>query len=86
MRAKDLYAQILGIQSPWQIVDVKLLSGVGEVKVYVETLIEIISMDMWPAFINATLESFPDAENKIAFDKFHVDKYLGEAANKVCRQ
>ncbi|WP_374209445.1 transposase, partial [Thiolapillus sp.] len=29
-------------------------------------------MDMWPAFINATLESLPKVEDKIAFDKFHV--------------
>ncbi len=48
--------------------------------------IESISMDMWPAFINATLESIPDAEDKIAFDKFHVAKYLGEAVDKVRRQ
>jgi transposase len=48
--------------------------------------IESVSMDMWPAFINATLESLPDAENKIAFDKFHVAKYLGEAVDKVRRQ
>lgn len=45
-----------------------------------------ISMDMWPAFINATLESLPDADKKIAFDKFHVAKYLGEAVDKVRRQ
>ncbi len=43
-------------------------------------------MDMWPAFINATLESLPGAEEKIAFDKFHVARYLGEAADKVRRQ
>ena len=48
--------------------------------------IESISMDMWPAFINATLESLPDAEHKIAFDKFHVAQYLGEAVDKVRRQ
>jgi transposase len=48
--------------------------------------IESVSMDMWPAFINATLESIPDAEEKIAFDKFHVAKYLGEAVDKVRRQ
>lgn len=48
--------------------------------------IESISMDMWPAFIHATLESIPDAEDKIAFDKFHVAKYLGEAVDKVRRQ
>ncbi len=48
--------------------------------------IESVSMDMWPAFINATLESLPDAESKIAFDKFHVAKYLGDAVDKVRRQ
>jgi len=48
--------------------------------------IESVSMDMWPAFINATLESLPAAEDKIAFDKFHVAKYLGEAVDKVRRQ
>ncbi len=48
--------------------------------------IESVSMDMWPAFIHATLESIPGAEGKIAFDKFHVAKYLGEAVDKVRRQ
>ncbi len=48
--------------------------------------IESISMDMWPAFINATLESLPGAEEKIAFDTFHVARYLGEAVDKVRRQ
>jgi len=48
--------------------------------------IESVSMDMWPAYINATLESLPNAEDKIAFDKFHVAKYLGEAVDKVRRQ
>lgn len=43
-------------------------------------------MDMWPAYINATLECIPEAESKIAFDKFHVAKYLGEAVDKVRRQ
>ncbi len=48
--------------------------------------IESVSMDMWPAFINATLENLPDAENKIAFDKFHIAKYLGEAVDQVRRE
>jgi len=48
--------------------------------------IESVCMDMWPAYINATLESLPEAEEKIAFDKFHVAKYLGEAVDKVRRQ
>ena len=48
--------------------------------------IQSVCMDMWPAYINATLESLPEAEEKIAFDKFHVAKYLGEAVDKVRRQ
>jgi len=48
--------------------------------------IESVSMDMWPAFINATLEMVPGADEKVAFDKFHVAKYLGEAVDKVRRQ
>lgn len=50
------------------------------------TAIESVSMDMWPAFINATLEGLPNADAKIAFDKFHVAKYLGDAVDKVRRQ
>ena len=48
--------------------------------------IESIAMDMWPAYINATLEQIPEAENKIAFDKFHVAKYLGGAVDQVRKQ
>jgi len=47
--------------------------------------IESISMDMWPAYIRATLDAIPDAREKIAFDKFHVAKYLGDAVDKVRR-
>lgn len=34
----------------------------------------------------ATLESIPGAEEKIAFDKFHVARYLDGAVDKVRRQ
>ena len=47
--------------------------------------IKSVSMDMWPAYIGATLASIPGAEKKIAFDKFHVAKYLGDAVDKVRR-
>lgn len=47
--------------------------------------IKSVSMDMWPAYIKATKEVIPDADEKIAFDKFHVAKYLGEAVDKVRR-
>ncbi len=48
--------------------------------------IESVSMDMWPAYINATLEHVPEAQRKVAFDKFHVVKCLGAAVDKVRRQ
>jgi transposase len=60
---------------------------------YYETLtdkqkkgIESVAMDMWPAYIKATLEHIPDAQRKIAFDKFHVAQYLGKAVDKVRKQ
>ena len=45
--------------------------------------IESVSMDMWRPYIAATLLHVPDAEDKIAFDRFHIAKHLGEAVNKV---
>ena len=51
-----------------------------------KTGIESVSMDMWPAYIKATLENIPNADQKIAFDKFHVAKYLGDAVDKVRKQ
>ncbi len=46
---------------------------------------ESVAMDMWPAFIQATLAALPNAREKIAFDKFHVARRLGEAVDKVRR-
>ena len=48
--------------------------------------IESVSMDMWPAYINATLAHVPGAAQKVAFDRFHVAKCLGIAVDKVRRQ
>ena len=48
--------------------------------------LESVSMDMWPACIHATLEQVPGGEEKIAFDKFHVAKTLGDAVDRVRRQ
>lgn len=45
-----------------------------------------IAMDMWEPYISATQEYIPDADDKIAFDKFHVAKHLGDAVDKVRRQ
>ena len=47
--------------------------------------INTVSMDMWPAFINATLESIPHAHSKVAFDRFHIAQHLGNAVDKVRR-
>jgi transposase len=48
--------------------------------------IEVVSMDMWQPYINSTRRHVPDADSKIAFDKFHVAKYLGDAVDQVRRQ
>ncbi len=57
---------------------------------YYETLdeeqlgcIQVVAMDMWQAYINATRKYVPDAESKIAFDKFHVAQMLTVAVNEV---
>jgi len=42
-----------------------------------------VTMDMWPAYINAVSETFPDAHAKICFDRFHVSQHFCNAVNKV---
>ena len=42
-----------------------------------------VSMDMWRPFIKTTRQYVPDADSKIAFDRFHVAKHLNEAVNSV---
>ena len=48
--------------------------------------IEAVAMDMWPAYISATLSELPGATDKIVFDRFHVMKMMNEALDKVRRQ
>ena len=48
--------------------------------------IRSVAMDMWPGYIGATEAALPDARHKIAFDKFHVAQYLGNAVDNVRRQ
>jgi transposase len=43
--------------------------------------IKVAAMDMWPAYINAVKQHLPNA--KIAFDRFHIAKHLGDAVNAV---
>ncbi len=47
--------------------------------------IESVCMDMWRPYISSTQKHVPDAREKIAFDKFHVAKHLGDAVDKVRR-
>lgn len=47
--------------------------------------IEAVCMDMWPAYIKATRAAIPDADQKIAFDRFHVAQYLGRGVDQVRR-
>ena len=56
--------------------------GMGEERL---RSVESVSMDMWPAYISATVERLPGAWGKIAFDKFHVAKHLGDAVDRVRR-
>jgi transposase len=50
-----------------------------------EQLIEIesVAMDMWAAYIRSAKEHVPGAEEKIAFDRFHVARAINEAVNEV---
>ena len=45
--------------------------------------IQSVSMDMWPAYINAVMGHIEDPEKKICFDRFHVAQHLGKGVNKV---
>ena len=47
--------------------------------------ISAVAMDMHQPYIRSTLDHVPNAEQKIAFDKFHVAKHLGDAVDKVRR-
>jgi len=48
--------------------------------------IESVSMDMWPASINATPGKVSDAGERIAFDRFHIARTRGDAVDGVRRQ
>ena len=45
--------------------------------------IETVAMDMWPAYISATVSDLPDGAQKLAYDKFHIAAHLGDAVNQV---
>lgn len=45
--------------------------------------IESVAMDMCAAYIRSAKEHVPDADSKIAFDRFHVARAINEAVNEV---
>ena len=48
--------------------------------------IESVSMDMWPAYIGATLAQVPGAQDKIVFDRFHIMQHMNAAVDAVRKQ
>jgi len=48
--------------------------------------LQAVVMDMWKPYIASTRKYVPDADEKIAFDKFHVAALLGEAVDKVRKE
>jgi transposase len=48
--------------------------------------IQTIAMDMWKPYIAAVRAQVPGADEKIAFDKFHVASHLGDGVDRVRRR
>jgi transposase len=48
--------------------------------------IEAISLDMWPAYINACRDNVPGADGKMVFDRFHIMRHVVDAVDKVRKQ
>jgi len=46
--------------------------------------LEVVALDMWPAFMNAANTQAPNAD--LVHDRFHVMKHLNEAVDKVRKQ
>lgn len=51
------------------------------VKYEIRENISAIAMDMWPAYIGATMEFLPEASTKIVHDRFHVAQHMGKAVD-----
>lgn len=48
--------------------------------------VEAISLDMWPAYINACRSKVPGADGKMVFDRFHIMRHVIDAVDKVRKQ
>ena len=47
--------------------------------------IQTVATDMWEPYIRVSTQYVPQAQDKIAFDKFHVAGHLGDAVDRVRR-
>ena len=45
--------------------------------------IEVVAMDMWEPYVQATLEALPLAKEKIVYDRFHIMQHMTRAVDKV---
>ena len=59
----------------------RFFAELGEAK---RSAIKVVAMDMWRAYMNMVRRHLPNAV--IAFDKFHIAKYLGDAVDTVRKQ
>jgi transposase len=48
--------------------------------------IDTIAMDMWEPYRSSCRQWIEDADSKIVLDRFHIEKHLSEAVDKVRRQ
>ena len=48
--------------------------------------IEAISLDMWPAYVNACRDKIPGAGGKMVFDRFHIMRHILDGVDKVRKQ
>lgn len=48
--------------------------------------IEAISLDMWPAYIQACRDKVPGADAKMVFDRFHIMQHVVDAVDRVRKQ
>jgi transposase len=48
--------------------------------------LQAISLDMWPAYINACRQDVPGADDKMVFDRFHIMRHAVDAVDTVSKR
>ena len=86
------YVTVVTDQETGRVVEVGQDRKQDTLETYFKTLtseqraaIEHVAMDMWKPYIAAVRALVPGADEKIAFDKFHVASHLGEGVDRVRR-